>query len=68
MPKTYTDRVTHSTNSNSLLHFLVCDCSASVPSMITAVPRLLHPLSWLLLNVALIPCCFYTHKRGQECT
>ena len=49
----------------SFVQCLACYCSPSVPSLIIAV-------SWFLqlhlVNLALISCCFYTQKCGQEYT
>ena len=39
----------------------MCNCSASMPSLIMAVPWLLHPLPQLL-TVAPIPCC--SHRQA----
>lgn len=40
--------------------------SGSMPSLVTLVPRFLHLLSRLLLNLILIPSEIYTHMHGPE--
>jgi len=45
------------------LSYVQCVCSPSEPSLVKAVPQLLHPLPQLLLTVALIPCeNLHTHE------